>query len=151
MAVYQVVKIGDPVLRENAVKVKKINRNIEKLLDNMTDTMYDAPGVGLAAPQIGVSKRVIIVDIGEGLIELINPEILSISDKYESEVEGCLSVPGIQGEVSRPAEVSVEGLNRKGEKIKINAKGLLARALQHEIDHLNGILFVDKAENTITN
>ncbi|MBZ4687183.1 MAG: peptide deformylase [Clostridia bacterium] len=146
MAVYQIVKIGDPVLREKAVHVKKINSNIEKLLDNMADTMYDAPGVGLAAPQIGVSKRVIVVDVGEGLIELINPEIVSASKKTAKEVEGCLSIPGVEEEVTRPLKVVVEGLNRNGEKITIKAKGLLARALQHEIDHLDGILFIDRVE-----
>ncbi|MBO8167843.1 MAG: peptide deformylase [Thermoanaerobacteraceae bacterium] len=143
MAVYQIVKQGDPVLREKARPVSKINANILKLLDNMADTMYDAEGVGLAAPQIGISKRVIVVDCGEGLIELINPEIVE-AEGSETDVEGCLSIPGVQGMVPRAAKVKVRGLDRNGKKVELTATGLLARALQHEIDHLDGILFIDK-------
>ncbi len=150
MAVFQIVKIGDNILREKAKPVSKINSNIHKLLDNMKDTMEHANGVGLAAPQIGVSKRVIIVDIGEGLIELINPEIIKSSGK-STDVEGCLSVPDVNGEVTRADKVVVVGLNRKGEKVEIKAEGLLARALQHEIDHLDGILFIDNAKNVQNN
>lgn len=150
MAVFQIVKIGDSILREKAKPVSKINSNIHKLLDNMKDTMEHANGVGLAAPQIGVSKRVIIVDIGEGLIELINPEIIKSSGK-STDVEGCLSVPDVNGEVTRADKVVVVGLNRKGEKVEIKAEGLLARALQHEIDHLDGILFIDNAKNVQNN
>lgn len=136
----------DEILRKKAQKVNKIGSNIYKLLDNMRDTMYEYNGVGLAAPQIGVSKRVIVVDVGEGLIELINPEITR-AEGSETEVEGCLSVPGVIGEVTRPAKIEVRGLNRKGEEVLYRAEGLLARALQHEIDHLEGILFIDKAVN----
>lgn len=146
MAVFKIVEIGDPVLRQVAKPVKEITPNILKLLNNMADTMYDAEGVGLAAPQIGISKRVIVVDIGEGLIELINPEIIACEGK-EVAVEGCLSVPGKQGDVERWARVKVKGLNRQGEPVEYEAEGLLARAFQHEIDHLDGILYVDKAEN----
>ncbi|MGF7185709.1 peptide deformylase [Desulfitispora alkaliphila] len=145
MAVYNILKSNDPLLREKSVKVNKINSSITKLLDNMADTMYDAEGVGLAAPQIGVSKRVIVVDVGEGLIELINPEIIK-TDGQQNGIEGCLSVPGVQGEVVRPDTVEVEGVDRNGKKINIMGSGLLARALLHEIDHLNGVLFVDKAD-----
>ena len=131
------------MLREKAREVPKVTPNIEKLLQNMADTMYDAEGVGLAAPQIGVSKRVIVIDIGEGLLELINPEILE-REGQDRQVEGCLSVPGVQGEVIRAYRVKVKGWDRKGEEKVIIGEGLLARVLQHEIDHLDGVLFVDK-------
>jgi peptide deformylase len=143
VAVYQVVKIGDPVLRDRAREVPRVTPNIEKLLQNMADTMYDAEGVGLAAPQIGISKRVIVIDAGEGLLELINPEILE-QEGQDRKIEGCLSVPGIQGEVIRAYRVKVKGWDRTGKETVIVGEGLLARALQHEIDHLNGVLFVDK-------
>ncbi|MBM7855739.1 peptide deformylase [Desulfohalotomaculum tongense] len=146
MAVYEIVKNGDPVLREKAKEVPKITPNIKKLLDNMRDTMYANKGVGLAAPQIGVSKRVIVVDVGEGLFELINP-VITESEGVETDLEGCLSIPGVVGEVARAASVVVKGLNRDGKKVRINARGFLARAFQHEIDHLDGILFIDKAQN----
>jgi peptide deformylase len=145
LAVYNLVLYGeDVVLREKAKPVKNINQNILKLLDNMSDTMYSNKGVGLAAPQIGVSKRVIVLDAGEGLIELINPEVLKASGK-EIDNEGCLSLPGLIGEVKRAAHVVVSGLNREGQEVKIEAGGFCARVLQHEIDHLDGILFIDKA------
>lgn len=142
MAVYQIVKMGEDILREKAQEVKKVTPNIIRLLDNLADTLYESKGVGLAAPQIGVSKRVAVVDIGEELFELINPVII---EKYGEEVdeEGCLSIPGLQGEVKRAAKVVVECLNREGEQVKYTGEGFLARAFQHEIDHLNGILFVD--------
>ena len=146
MAVYKIVEIGDSLLKEKARAVPKITPNILKLLDNMADTMYSARGVGLAAPQIGVSKRVIVVDIGEGLVGLINPEI-TLARGEEVDTEGCLSVPGLVGDVPRAAEIEVKGLNRKGESCSLKAKGFLARVLQHEIDHLEGILFVDRATN----
>lgn len=146
MAVYKVVVAEDDILRKKAKEVLKIDGSIHKLLDNMRDTMYEYKGVGLAAPQIGVSKRVIVVDVGDGLIELINPRIIK-AEGSETAVEGCLSVPGVLGDVTRPAKVQVEGLNRNGEEVRYDAGELLARAFQHEIDHLNGILFIDKADN----
>jgi peptide deformylase len=147
MAVYQIVKIGSPVLREKAIEVKQISPSIEKLLNNMADTLYAAEGLGLAAPQIGVSKRVVVIDVGDGLLELINPEIL---EKHGNKVaaEGCLSIPGTTGEVARASKVRVQALNRQGEMMDIKGEGMLARALQHEIDHLDGILFVDIAKKT---
>jgi len=147
MAVYQIIEIGAEVLRQRAKEVSEITPAIERLLDNMADTMYAAQGVGLAAPQIGISKRVIVVDVGDGKIELINPVVV---DKQGQEVdsEGCLSIPGVSGDVARAAWVRVQGLNRQGEMSELEAAGLLARALQHEIDHLNGVLFVDVAEKT---
>jgi peptide deformylase len=146
MAIYQIVKEGDSILRENARVVKEITPNIIKLLDNMQDTMYAASGVGLAAPQIGISKRVIIVDTGDDLLELINPEIL-MSEGTQTDSEGCLSVPGMVGNVTRAYKVKIRALNREGKEIEITREEIAARALQHEIDHLDGILFVDKAEN----
>jgi len=145
MAVYRIVEMGDPVLREKCRPVKHITPNIHKLLENLAETMYDANGVGLAAPQIGVPKRVIVVDVGDGLMELINPEIVSC-DGAETDFEGCLSLPGVRGEVVRAARVTVTGYDRNGKKVEYTGEGLLARAFQHEIDHLEGILFVDKAD-----
>lgn len=145
MAVYHIVKVGDAVLREKAKPVNKITPNIIKLLENMKDTLYAAEGVGLAAPQIGISKRVVVIDVGEGLLELINPEIISAQGE-DVDVEGCLSIPGVQGEVKRYAKVVVKALDRNGKEFTITGTGLLSRALQHEIDHLDGILFIDKAE-----
>ena len=145
MPVLEIRKAGDKVLKEIAAPVEKIDRRVKQLLDNMADTMYAADGVGLAAPQVGVSLRIVVIDVGEGIIELINPNIIS-KDGCESGNEGCLSVPGMYGEVERCAIVTVEALNRAGKKISITGSGLLARALQHEIDHLNGILFIELAK-----
>ncbi|MDD3652957.1 MAG: peptide deformylase [Desulfotomaculaceae bacterium] len=146
MAVYKIIELGNRILRERAKPVPKITPNILKLVDNMAETMYGAKGVGLAAPQVGVLKRVITVDAGDGLIEFINPEILK-TEGQEIDSEGCLSVPGTIGDVVRAAEVEVRGLDRRGKQCVIRASGLLARALQHEIDHLDGILFIDRAQN----
>jgi len=148
LAVYQIIKYGEDngILREKAKEITAITPSINKLLDDLRDTMYGYKGVGLAAPQIGVSKRAIVVDTGEKLIELINPEICEQSGSESSE-EGCLSLPGMAGDVVRAVWVLVKGLNRLGEEIKIEAKGYQARALQHEIDHLEGIIFTDKATN----
>ena len=143
MALRQIVKIGDPVLRKKSKVVKEINDRLIDLLDDMADTMYEADGVGLAAPQVGILKRVVVVDIGDGLIELINPEIIEAEGEYLDN-EGCLSVPGESGDVLRPYRVKVRALNRFGETIEIEGEELLARAFCHEIDHLDGILYVDK-------
>mgnify|MGYP005835219311 FL=1 len=145
MAVFKIIRYGeDEVLREKAKPVTNINDGVHRLLDNLRDTMYSNKGVGLAAPQIGVLKRVIVVDAGEGFYELVNPEILEASGK-ETDVEGCLSIPGLVGEVERAARVVVRGLDRHGAEVKVEAAGFFARALQHEIDHLDGILFIDRA------
>lgn len=147
MAVYRIVEMEDPVLREKCRPVKHITSNILKLLKNMADTMYDCGnGVGLAAPQIGVPKRVVVIDVGDGLLELINPEIVS-REGEETEYEGCLSIPGVRGEVTRAARVTVSAFDRTGNKVEYTGEGLLARAFQHEVDHLEGILFVDKAKS----
>ncbi|MEE0511965.1 MAG: peptide deformylase [Peptococcaceae bacterium] len=144
MARYKVVIAGDPVLRRISHPVKEVNENIKKLLNNMAETMYYAKGVGLAAPQVGISKRVIVVDIGEGLFKLVNPEIIS-SSGIQDGPEGCLSVPNIVGNVKRSEHIKVKALNENGDEVVIEASGYLARAFQHEIDHLNGIIFTDKA------
>lgn len=143
MAIRVIRKDNDELLRKKSRKVEKVDKRIKVLLDDMAETMYEADGVGLAAPQVGVLRRVVVIDIGEGLIKLVNPEIISYSGEY-IDVEGCLSVPGVHGEVKRPQSVIVKALNEKGEDIEIHGEGLLARALCHEIDHLNGVLFTDK-------
>lgn len=145
MAIFKVVEVGDPILKQKAKPIANIDERALKLLDNLRDTLYAANGVGLAAPQIGVPKRAIVVDAGTGLYELINPVILS-GEGEESQVEGCLSVPGLNGMVKRKAKVVVQGIDREGQEITIEGEGLLARAFQHEIDHLEGILFMDRAE-----
>ncbi|RDY28669.1 peptide deformylase [Romboutsia weinsteinii] len=145
MALRNIVQIGEPVLRKKSKKVEVIDEKIIQLLEDMADTMYEADGVGLAAPQVGILKRVVVIDIGDGIIELINPEIIKTSGEQIDE-EGCLSVVGESGEVRRPYVVKVRALNRKGQIIEIEGEELLARAFCHEIDHLDGVLFVDKIE-----
>jgi peptide deformylase len=147
MAIRIIVKDPDPVLREIAKPVPKITPNIHKLLNDMADTMYDAPGVGLAAPQIGILKRVIVMDIGDehGLIELINPEVI-LEEGEQFGPEGCLSIPGLTGDVQRAQRVIVKGLDRDGNEKTIEGTELLARCILHEVDHLNGILYTDLAE-----
>ncbi|MGN7383350.1 peptide deformylase [Paenibacillus sp. SAFN-117] len=149
MALRIIVKDPDPVLREKAKPVPKITPNIHKLLDDMAETMYDAQGVGLAAPQVGILKRVIVMDVGDenGLIELINPEIIE-REGEQFGPEGCLSIPGLTGDVRRSQRVKVKGLNRNGEEFELEGTDLLARCIQHEVDHLNGVLFTDLAEKT---
>ena len=147
MSVYEIVEIGSDVLREKAMEVKEVNQNIVKLIENMFETMYEANGVGLAAPQIGISKRVITIDVGDGPIAMVNPVIVE-REGEAADYEGCLSIPGVTGQVVRAEKVKVQGLNRNGELQEITADGLLARCFQHEIDHLEGVLFVDKAKKT---
>jgi peptide deformylase len=145
LSVLEIRKAGDKVLKEHAEPVARVDRKIRRLLDDMAQTMYEADGVGLAAPQVGVSLRVIVIDAGDGLVELINPVIIE-GEGSATASEGCLSIPGVFGEVERCAKVAVEYFNRQGKKAKITGTGLLARALQHEIDHLEGILFIEKAK-----
>ncbi|MFX3633330.1 MAG: peptide deformylase [Candidatus Pristimantibacillus sp.] len=148
MAIRIIVKDPDPVLREPAKEVTKFNSNLQKLLKDMAETMYDADGVGLAAPQIGISKRVIVVDIGEesGLISMVNPVIVE-EEGEQFGPEGCLSIPNLNGDVLRAERIVVKGQTAEGEHFSVEATGFLARAFQHEVDHLNGILFTDLAEN----
>ena len=143
MALRNIRKLGDDILRKKCRPVEVIDEKILTLLDDMAETMYAANGVGLAAPQIGILKRIVTIDIGEGLLELINPEIVSCEGNVK-DTEGCLSVPGKCGYVVRPDKVTVSALNRDGEKITLTGEGLLAKAFCHEIDHLDGIVFVDK-------
>ncbi len=144
MSVYKILVDPDPVLRQKSLPVKNINAGILRVLENMRDTMYAADGLGLAGPQIGISKRIIVVDPGDNLLEIINPEIID----YEGEQagsEGCLSVPGKVGWLKRAQKIRVRGLNPKGESIELEATDLFAKVIQHEIDHLDGVLFPDKA------
>lgn len=143
MAIRTIRKIGDEVLRKKSRKVDEINDRVLVLIKDMQETMYAADGVGLAAPQVGILKRIAVIDVGNGPINLINPEIIHTEGQYLDE-EGCLSIPGEQGKVLRPEKVKVRALNEKGEEFELEGEGLLARALCHEIDHLDGVLFVDK-------
>jgi len=145
MAIRNILKEGDETLRKVSKPVEKIDQRILTLLDDMAETMYNADGVGLAAPQVGILKRVIVIDIrdDQGLICLINPEIIEANGEQVDE-EGCLSIPGKRGLVKRPSFVKVKGLNREGEPVILSGTGLLATALCHEIDHLDGILFTDR-------
>jgi peptide deformylase len=155
MAILEVVKMPDPVLRRKAHKVNQIDADIRRLIADMIDTLHDEPGVGLAATQVGIPNRVIIVEYNEDedvnenarpkLYVVVNPEIIRQSEETEMGIEACLSVPNLVGEVDRYSEIVVRGLNRQGRPTKIKAQGWLARIFQHEIDHLDGVLFTDRA------
>ena len=150
MAIRKIVEMGtDDILRKRARRVDKFDRRLGQLLNDMADTMLEADGVGLAAPQVGILKRCCVIDVGEGLIELVNPEILSAEGEVV-DVEGCLSVPGRRATVARPEKVRVHAQDRKGKHIEIEGEGLLARCLCHEIDHLDGVLYVDKMIEDVT-
>jgi len=147
LAVYNVVVVDESeVLRKKSKEVVNINDNIKKMVKNMAETMIEFKGVGLAAPQIGILKRIIVVDYGEGLIELINPLITS-AEGEQTGVEGCLSVPGITGEVKRAQKITVKGLNKDALQVEYEISGFPAVVFQHEIDHLDGVLFIDRASN----
>lgn len=143
MAIRRIVKEGDDTLRKISRPVKQIDKRILELMDDMRQTMYANDGVGLAAPQVGILRRVVVIDVGDELYELINPEIVSTEGDVV-DVEGCLSVPGRRGKVARPETVTVRALDRKGELREYTGTGLLARAFCHEIDHLDGTLYLDK-------
>lgn len=144
MALRNIRRQGDPVLRKKAVPVARFNEQLHRLLDDMVETMIKAQGAGLAAPQIGISKKIIVLRDEDKILEIINPEITE-SEGESIDIEGCLSFPGLYGEVPRSARVAVSGQDRGGREIRISGEGFLARVLQHEIDHLHGILFVDRA------
>jgi peptide deformylase len=147
MAAHEIRILGDPVLRQLAAPEPAVDDEVRRLIDEMLETMYDAEGVGLAAPQIGLSRRIIVIDVHEGAVPafgMVNPVIVERSEEAERGEEGCLSIPGLKEIVERSARVVVEGLDRDGNPRRIEATGLLARALQHEIDHLDGILFLDR-------
>lgn len=148
MAILEIRKFPDEVLKRKALPVEEINGRLQSLIDDMIETMYAAPGIGLAAPQVGVSRRLIVVDIGykdgkSSLLTIINPELILSEEIIDSE-EGCLSLPGHILNIKRSARVVVKGMDRHGNPLEIEAEGLLARALQHEIDHLDGILILDR-------
>lgn len=145
MAVLEIKQFGDDILRQRSEEVTRFDEELWTLLDDMYDTMTAADGIGLAAPQVGVLKRIVVIDLGDetGRLELINPVITSMRGK-QYEAEGCLSCPGKSGVVKRPAKVTVKAFNRYGKKVEYKGRELLARAFCHEIDHLNGILYADK-------
>lgn len=146
MTLMEIVKAGSPILKQRAEKVTRFDKKLAKLLTNMKETMYAADGCGLAAPQVGISKRLMVIDAFDdfGIREFINPEFISKEGKCVN-AEGCLSVPDYEGEVERATNVTVKYQDRKGQWQMLEAEGLLAMALQHETDHLDGILFIDKA------
>jgi len=148
MALRQIRIEGDEILRKNARIVEEITPKIKELVADMIETMYHANGVGLAAPQIGVLKRIVIIDVGEGPIVMINPEILKRSGEQEG-IEGCLSVPGKSGIVKRPNYVKAQAVNLEGDVYTIEGEELLARAICHELDHLNGQLYIDIPEEMV--
>lgn len=147
MAVREIVKVGNDVLRRKSRRITDINEEILEVIQDLKDTLYAGDGVGLAAPQIGVLKRVFIIDLRDGSdpLILLNPKIIKKIGKHE-DIEGCLSYPGYQGTVVRPRRVVVSGMNEKGKLVQYEAEGFMARAICHETDHLDGILYMDKAE-----
>ena len=149
MATRRILTDGDEILRKISRPVNEIDKRTKTLLDDMAETMYKNEGVGLAAPQVGVLRRIVVIDIGEGLLELINPEIVQ-TEGSKIDVEGCLSIPGKRGTVERPTKVVVNAINRKGKTIQVTGEGLLAVALCHELDHLDGILYTDKMIEDVT-
>ncbi len=154
MALRKIVTLPDDVLRRKARKVTDFGADLQELIDDMVETMREAPGVGLAAPQVAVPLRVIVVEFGDEedeeapakLYTLVNPEIIRASNEHIVGAEGCLSIPGFVGDVERSEAITVKGLNRRGKPTRIKAGGWLARIFQHEIDHLDGVLFIDRAE-----
>jgi len=143
MALYPIRIFGDPVLRTPAATVDEVSSSLERLVDDMIETMYDAPGVGLAAPQIGVSKRVFVADVGEGPFVMINPEIVELSGEWVFE-EGCLSVPGYYWDIARAGYAKAKGLDINGNQVERDGEDLMGRVLQHEIDHLDGMLLIER-------
>ena len=151
MAIRKIVELGvdDAVLRKHARRVERFDARLAELLSDMAETMYNDDGAGLAAPQVGVLKRAVVIDVGEGLIELVNPEIVETEGQM-TVVEGCLSVPGRRGRVVRPEKVRVKAQDRDGKPFEVEGEGLLAVCLCHEIDHLDGVLYVDKMIEEVT-
>ena len=149
MAIRNIVKDGDPILKKKCRPVEKFDQKLAVLLDDMVETMHMANGVGLAAPQVGMLRRVVVIDVGEGVIELVNPKIVAYSGEQEG-VEGCLSFPGEWGLAKRPNYVKVRAQDRNGDEFEIDGEELLARAFCHEIDHLNGVVFKDVADRMLT-
>lgn len=148
MAVRDIVTLGAPVLRQKAKKVHRVDESIRHLIEDLIDTVHEAHGAGLAAPQIGVPLRAIVTNVDDQLHVVLNPEFVSQSEEEVEGEEGCLSIPGWYGPVTRKERVTVRGLSRTGKPIKIKAEGWEARAFQHEVDHLDGILFTDRMDDT---
>lgn len=147
MSILKIEMLGSDVLRRPADEVAGPDPELDRLIESMFETMYDAQGIGLAAPQVGISRRLIVVDVNEPdqvPFAMLNPRIVESSEERDRGEEGCLSIPGITGVVDRPLRVVVEGLDRTGKSLRIEADGMLARCLQHEIDHLDGVLFIDR-------
>lgn len=144
----KIITLGNETLRKISNPIKKFDLRLWLLLRDMAETMYDANGVGLAAPQVGILRRVVVIDVGDGIIELVNPEIIA-TEGEQAGPEGCLSVPGRQGFVRRPNKVTVRAFDRKGKPFEITGEGLLARAFCHEIDHLDGRVYVDVMDHEI--
>ena len=149
MAILNIVKEGDPILRKKSRPVTEITPRIRQLVEDMAETLIDANGAGLAAPQVGILRRIVLVDTGDEILTLINPEIIAAEGEQE-EMEGCLSVPDVWGITHRPAKVTVRAMNLAGEIYEKTGEGLLARAFCHELDHLEGTLFVDNAVHILT-
>ena len=153
MAIRKIVKLGDETLRKVCKKQETFNIRLWTLLKDMADTMYQAEGVGLAAPQVGILRRVVVIDISETrdkVVELINPEIVWRSEETQCGREGCLSLPGRAGIVTRPKKVRVKALDRHGEPFELEAEDLMARAVCHELDHLDGVLYIDEMDRELT-
>ena len=143
----KILTYPDPVLRQKSTPIDAVNDEIRGIVDEMLEVMYKDEGVGLAAPQVGISKRIIVLDSGEGPMALLNPEIIQKGEEEQAIEEGCLSLPGIRLDLVRPTHIVVRGLNDQGDVTEIEMDGLLARVLQHEIDHLDGILIIDRASS----
>ena len=144
----RILKLGDENLRKSAKPMTKFDLRLHLLLRDMADTMYKSEGVGLAAPQVGILRRVVVIDVGNGLVELVNPEIIA-SEGENGGPEGCLSIPGRRGFVVRPMKVTVRAQDRKGKPFEVTGEDFFARALCHEIDHLDGVMYVDKMDHEI--
>lgn len=150
MAIRKIIELGqDEVLRKKSRKVEKFDDRLCALLDDMAETMYAADGAGLAAPQVGLLKRCVVIDVGEGLIEMVNPEIIAAEGEMTA-IEGCLSVPGRSGRVVRPERVTVRAQDRNGNFFEKTGEGILAVCMSHEIDHLEGVVYVDKMIEDVT-
>jgi peptide deformylase len=143
MALRPILVVGNPVLRQKAKRVSQFDRNLQRLIDDMIETMRAAPGVGLAGPQVGIPLRLAVIEVDDKITVIINPEIIKRSGEVELD-EGCLSVPGYWGKLLRSEQVTVKARNRDGREFRLSAEGLLAQALQHEIDHLDGMLYIDR-------
>ncbi len=149
MAVRKILRIGDETLRRKARLIEKFDKRLHTLLNDMAETMYEAEGAGLAAPQVGILRRAVVIDVGEGIIELVNPEIV-FQEGEQVNAEGCLSIPGKRGTVMRPKKVVVRAQDRNGDPFELTGEDFLAIAVSHELDHLDGVLYVDKMIADVT-